>query len=271
MADWQNPNRVEERYGQTIRALMDQLFSDFDYNDPFGFSERVNSFVQSDDFLAAANDMARRMVGAVLSNHRRAWKDAVYEQGHAQEMHRLLAQAMAGAIGDAVQAQVDWNAYLISSTPIQISRWITTYAAEQQQAGRRGEDIALDLQKHIPSLTKARSNLIARTECGKASTALTRAQSQDLGINWFLWHGTHDSRTRRAHRELDGVLMHWGDLPAPEALAGEKNVGRYGPGEIYNCRCYAEPVISIDYIDFPVRVYMNGAIRSMTKSQFLTA
>ena len=57
-----------------------------------------------------------------------------------------------------------------------------------------------------------------------------------------MWHSTHDSRVRRSHAHMDGVICAWSNPPSPEALIGEKSVGTYNPGGIWNCRCFAEPI-----------------------------
>jgi hypothetical protein len=59
---------------------------------------------------------------------------------------------------------------------------------------------------------------------------------------------------------MDGVLINWNDLPSPELLKGMKNEGRYGPGEIYNCRCFPAPLIELKYLEWPMKVYQNGHI-----------
>lgn len=67
---------------------------------------------------------------------------------------------------------------------------------------------------------------------------------------------------------MEGVLVNWNEPPSPEALAGEKSVGNYHAGNIWNCRCYPEPLIEIDDISWPHKVYTNGKIQTMGKMQF---
>lgn len=58
-------------------------------------------------------------------------------------------------------------------------------------------------------------------------------------------------RVRKSHRIMEGVLVNWNMPPSPERLAGEKDVGNYHAGNIWNCRCYPEPLISVDDIRWP--------------------
>jgi hypothetical protein len=67
---------------------------------------------------------------------------------------------------------------------------------------------------------------------------------------------------------MAGVLVHWDDPPAPEILAGEKSEGHYDAGDIYNCRCSAEPLLRYDQVAWPAKVYHGGVVRRMTLAQF---
>jgi uncharacterized protein with gpF-like domain len=75
---------------------------------------------------------------------------------------------------------------------------------------------------------------------------------------------------RNSHEILEGVLVNFNNPPSPEKLAGEKrDYGVYNAGEIFNCRCYPEPVIDFNDITFPTKVYFNGKITRMRKADFL--
>jgi uncharacterized protein with gpF-like domain len=67
---------------------------------------------------------------------------------------------------------------------------------------------------------------------------------------------------------MDKVLVRWSDPPSPEALDGEKSYGKYHAGEIFNCRCFPEPVIDFDDVTWPHKVYSGGQIQMMTLAQF---
>ena len=116
---------------------------------------------------------------------------------------------------------------------------------------------------------KASERLIARTEVSKTTTALTKARSENLGINWYVWRTVLDGlRVRKSHRIMEGVLVNWNMPPSPEKLAGEKDVGNYHAGNIWNCRCYPEPLISVDDIRWPHKIYINGRIEIISKKEF---
>jgi uncharacterized protein with gpF-like domain len=114
----------------------------------------------------------------------------------------------------------------------------------------------------------ASTALIARTEVSKTSTALTRARSEDIGIRWYVWKTSEDARVRSSHKHMDNVLISWSSPPSPEKLDGLRSVGHYHAGEIWNCRCYAEPVIEVEYLSWPHKVYCGGQIVKMSRKQF---
>ena len=77
---------------------------------------------------------------------------------------------------------------------------------------------------------------------------------------------------------MSDVIIFWENPPAPEDLFpiigqnGKKyknTLGHYHAGCCPNCRCLASPVIFIDDLKFPVRVYTQGMIKTMTKKDFL--
>ena len=118
-------------------------------------------------------------------------------------------------------------------------------------------------------ITKNRAATIARTEISRAATGLTKARSEAINIYWFIWRSTKDIRTRKAHKLLNGVLVNYSDPPSPESLIGEKSYGYYLPGAIFNCRCYAAPLIRIDDISWPAKVYRNDKIERMARNKFV--
>jgi hypothetical protein len=90
-----------------------------------------------------------------------------------------------------------------------------------------------------------------------------------MHVSSYIWRATKDGRTRKSHRLMDGVIVFWEDPPAPESfLAIRSTLGHYNAGDCPNCRCYPQPVLRLDRIDWPHKVYSNGIIRPATQSRF---
>lgn len=109
------------------------------------------------------------------------------------------------------------------------------------------------------------------------STSLTWERAERLGAHWYIWRAVGDARTRHSHEKMEGVLVNWNDPPAPEDLFPILNadgkprrntLGYYHAGCCPNCRCYPEPVIDLDQVTFPARIYMGNRIQTIRKKEF---
>lgn len=85
--------------------------------------------------------------------------------------------------------------------------------------------------------TESRARLIARTETTTFNSQLTQARHVAAGITEFVWSTSRDERVRETHAELDGQRFSY---DKPPDIPGE---GRVVPGQIWNCRCTALPVL----------------------------
>jgi SPP1 gp7 family putative phage head morphogenesis protein len=161
------------------------------------------------------------------------------------------------------------NAELITRLPLEIREQMTAKAAQLQRQGLRGAALERELRTIAPHLTRNRIRLIARTEIGKAETQLSVTRAGELGIDWGVWETSQDSRVRKSHRHMNGVLVNAKDPPQPEKLVGEKStLGSYLPGECPNCRCVWLPLASLDEVQWPARCHVRGRLERFTRSKF---
>jgi SPP1 gp7 family putative phage head morphogenesis protein len=219
-------------------------------------------------FAPVAHELAKQMVRASNASNERWWR-TVTARSHGRMMHRLIREELKGPIGVRYDAIIRENARLIRSIPSEVAQRLSANIAKAQLAGMRHEQIAKLLRDDFPRLTESRVKLIARTEVAKAATALTEARAQHIGINWFRWMTSRDARVRHSHRNMDGVLVSWDDPPSPEELVGEQSsLGRYLPGGCPNDRCSALPLLSLDDVTWPRRVFTQGRITQMPRAQF---
>jgi SPP1 gp7 family putative phage head morphogenesis protein len=237
-------------------------------NDPVDILRAFQVFAASKDFNTAAEATATKMVTHLFTDAGKTWRQAAFKNSRGRMIYEALKKEMRGPIGNAVRHQININAELIKSLPIKISREVSQHILTQSFRGTRSSDIAEQIKRFFPERSEANAKVIARTETSKASSALTRARSEGMGIDWYVWRTSEDSRVRSSHRIMEGVLVRWNNPPSPESLDGEKSYGHYNCGDIFNCRCYGEPVIDLDYVDWPVKVYSNGSIQRMTRNQF---
>jgi len=198
------------------------------------------------------------------------WKQAAQASGKGRIIYNQILKDLNiySNQGMAYRNIIEENATKIRTLPLNVSEYVTKQVSKMSIEGKRSSDIAKEIIKQFPSHTKANAKLIARTETSKASTALTRVRSEELGTDWYVWRTSEDQRVRSSHAHMEDVLCQFSKDPSPELLDGLPSEGYYAPGEIYNCRCYAEPLISLDMIQWPHKVLLSGKIAMMTRSKF---
>lgn len=129
-----------------------------------------------------------------------------------------------------------FNANLITSMKNDAIKNVNTMVYSGFQKGQRAEDLSDQILKYVDPRVgnvRARANLIARDQISKLNGQLTQLRQTELGLNRYIWRTTGDDAVRPSHQELDGKTFSWDDPP---------EVGH--PGEDFQCRCYAEPVLN---------------------------
>lgn len=250
-------------------------------SDPQLVVATLEHIAKTPDFIRLSEAIALKMVTGLFDDTARTWREAAQNNGRGKEIYAALQKELLGAHGARIRALVKENAALIKTLPKHIADNVTAYVARETMKGRRASDIADEIRSMFPKDTKARAQLIARTQVSMTQTNLVRARAEDLGLDWYVWRAcggnNGDGRTRSSHRHMSGVLVRWSDPPAPEDLFPLRHVdgtpykntlGHYHAGQCSNCRCYPEPVVDLDLLNFPMRVYWNGHIERMPRKRF---
>ena len=108
------------------------------------------------------------------------------------------------------------------------------------RTGRRVEQLAKDVEGRF-GVSESRARLIARDQVAKANAQMTQVRQTAAGITRYIWNTSGDERVRETHAELNGQTFEWTDPPVTNA-----NGDRNHPGEDYQCRCVALPVLDLD-------------------------
>jgi uncharacterized protein with gpF-like domain len=267
--------RIEEQYRRSLNSLSDEFIRiarSIPIADPFKIVDILRAFSETSWFVETAYSIASRMVTASKVDNANSWKEAASQSSRGRMIYAALRSEVQGPVGMAIRDLIDQNARLISTFPLDVAEKANRFILEESQKGRRAADIADDLMHQFPDVARGRIKLIARTEVSKASTALTRVRSEALNLPWYVWKSSKDVRVRPSHRFLakeGGCLIHWNDPPLPEALIGVKTtLTPAHAGEFPNCRCYCAPVLDLDNLPWAHRLYRNGSVRMVTRSQF---
>lgn len=270
--DWSPRDRIERDYRISIRNIIREVLGRMDdaidLTNPYEVMTAMSNIFSTEPYRDYALAAARRMITALYVGSRRTWREAAREAMKGREIYDMLQRELQGPVGDRVRDLVEQNARLITSFPLDIAKRANAFVREEAEKGRRASAIADDLMRQFPDMAESRIQLIARTETSKASTALTRARSEELGTIAYIWRSSKDARVRSSHRRMDGVIVLWNDPPSPEELDHVKSYGRYHAGDTFNCRCFPVPLLRLDKIQWSARVHVNGEITRMTRADF---
>ncbi|SJZ58930.1 phage minor head protein [Megasphaera cerevisiae] len=264
MIKWTPRRRIEKEYQRWIIKLFNRFHWDADMlHNPESLKNAIQDFVASQTFYNVAEKMARQMVTMTNRHVDRSWREAARKSSKGNKIYRSLRHTPS-----TYQELIDRNVHYIQSAPPDIAENMARTIFKMQQQGIRPEGIAKELQKKYPHMKKTKAMLIARTESSRASAILMQSKAKSAGVTWYEWRTAEDARVRDSHSHMDRVLCSYISPPSPEKLIGKKSYGNYNPGETYNCRCYAAPLISIDDVHWPHKVYYGGHIQKMTRYQF---
>lgn len=124
------------------------------------------------------------------------------------------------------------NVSLITSIPEAAFSQVESIVNQAIQRGLRAEDIEDDIEARF-DVSESRAKLIARDQVNKLNSQLTQLRQTDLGIEKYIWRTSLDERVRDSHAAKEGNVYRWDDPP--------NDTGH--PGEDFQCRCTAEPVL----------------------------
>ncbi|WP_083935993.1 phage minor head protein [Methylobacterium sp. B1] len=227
--------KVERTYVTQLRKIarhVGDIVRGFDVQD-LPAAQRVQALLDRYATTLApwAEAVAKRMVTEVAARDERAWFRVAQMMGTG--LKREIAQAPTGAV---MRARMAEQVTLITSLPTEAGQRVHDLTIAGISEGRRAADIAAEIQR-TGEVTESRAMLIARTEVSRTATELTKARAEHIGSTHFIWRTAGDSDVRATHKALNGQTFRW-DEP-PECDPGHHAL----PGGIWNCRCYAEPVI----------------------------
>ena len=177
-----------------------------------------------------AEAVGSRMVAEVAQRDERSWFRVANQMG--EGLRKEIATA---PIGEVVRERQAEQVRLITSLPLEAAERVHHMTREGIVKGWRADQIAAEIMR-TGEVTKARADLIARTEVGRTSTLLTQARAEHVGSDGYTWRTAADSDVRASHKAMNGKFVAWGAPPTLDGLTGHA-------GALPNCRCYCEPVL----------------------------
>ena len=269
---WKTTLKVEKEFLRSLDVIV-KLFVKIANNadgDIEKYRRQMNNFQNSYQYERYITSIVKNMVTPIEVQNERTWREAARKSTRGRFLYNLLMEELKQGAGLRIQDQIIENAALIRTLPNDVANKVVKNIEEEALRGERATTIAKIISSETSKHASASARLIARTEVSKTTTALTKARSEELDLHWYVWRTALDGdRVRKSHRNMEDVLVNWNEPPSPEELVGEKSVGHYHAGNIWNCRCYPEPLIDVDLVKWPHKVYHNGVITRMNKGDFL--
>jgi len=178
------------------------------------------------------------MLGEVDLRDRDAWRSlgtAISAQLHQDIRNAPVGQRMSELLGLQVS--------LIQSIPIEAAQRVHELATKARIEGTRAKEIAEEIAR-TGEVTRSRSVLIARTEVARTATVLLQARCEAIGSTHYTWETSMDGSVRPGHKAMQGKICEWANPPAVDEGG---RIMHFHPGEVWNCRCYATPIIGDPY------------------------
>lgn len=231
--------RGEVAYAVNLRKIakhIEDIVKAFDPTDKAQIAQLEQALRRYADILTPwARVTAQRMLVDVSRRDEKVWREYIKFLGLS-----LYDEITKAPTGEVMRQLMHEQVTLITSLPMDAAQRVHELATGALYEGTRANEIAAEIMK-TGDVTRSRANLIARTETGRAATTLTQARAEHVGSTHYRWVTSHDYDVRRLHKELDGTIHRWDDPP----IAGESKGSpvRAHPGCIWNCRCFAYPIL----------------------------
>lgn len=178
-----------------------------------------------------AERTAAKMIQGVNQKDLEGW--AQLTEGLSRGLRDEIASADVGATFRALMGE---QVTLITSLPTEAGQRVHDLTIKGLEDSARAKEIQKEIL-NTGKVTESRAMLIARTEVARTSTALTEARCAKAGVTHYIWRTSGDSDVRQSHREMNGKVVPWAQ---PPTLSDGTTTHA---GAIFNCRCYAEPVL----------------------------
>ena len=188
-----------------------------------------------------AQSVGQVMLTRADRRNRTAWR------AYTEEMSLGLRQELLSAdVGAAIRSLLAQQVTLITSLPVSTSQRVQEKALEamvlSERYPERTEEITQALAEANPQATQNwlnnQATVIARTETARAQSVLVQARSETIGADQYIWRTAGDSNVRESHRKLNKSVQRWDKPPLSDPPDHYSH-----PGQIWNCRCVALPII----------------------------
>lgn len=176
-----------------------------------------------------AEMVGKKMFVQVEQEEWSQWKSV--SQDIAAGLRDVVGNTPVGAVAqDIVYRQIK----LMKSLPLEAAERVRDIQSRALQAvinGERPEQL-YDMIMQSGDVTAGRARMIARTEIGRATGALTQARALAVGSEGYWWR-IEGAGTRDSHRRMKDKFVRWDNPPTLDGMTGHA-------GCLPNCKCWSE-------------------------------
>lgn len=220
----QAPKSSEARYVRALRALSKEVSKDVasfllghtDAKRP-GFEEYITRVIEGIPVR----------VGAIFDRHAKS-----VSATNKKAMRAVGIKSLDLGIDEAIAKRRAENIDLVVKAQRAYAQSVQDIFEDPSNEGLRVEDLQAKLVER-GDVSESRAELIARDQTLKLNGAITEIRQTNAGVTEYVWSTSLDERVREEHAALEGQTFSWDSAP---------DVGH--PGEDFQCRCVAVPVIA---------------------------
>lgn len=187
-----------------------------------------------DDYSVLIDGWSRRVAEKFADEVKQDNSTLWMQQSRAMS-RELRLQIENASVGHVTRSIVSEQIKYMKSLPIEAADRvydIQNRAIEAVVNGERPEHFE-QMIAESGNIAKSRARLIARTETGRATQALTQSRALAVGSSGYIWRTSKDGDVRDSHHKMEGKYVPWGQPPTLDGMTGHA-------GTLPNCRCYCE-------------------------------
>lgn len=227
--------KIERQYERQLRKIarhVADIIAAFPAGDPAHEPFVRRALEQYADTITGwATMTAQQMLDAVNRMDENAWRARTHEMAH-----WLRDELRSAPTGELMRARLAEQVSLIRSIPLDAAQRVHDWTLTGIEDATRAKEVAREIQR-TNEVSASKATLIARTEVARTASKLTEARAVSVGSEGYIWRTVNDGNVRDSHKDMDSKFVRW-DTP-PTLSDGTTTHA----GQIYNCRCYADPVI----------------------------
>lgn len=233
--------RAERTYVRSLKDVgrqVGQIINGFEPGDIAAFPSLEQLLQRYAEALTPwAERTAGQMLHEVNARDRESWRalgNAISKQLH--------SDLLSAPIGGVMRALLDEQVGYITSIPLEAAQRVHELTLKGLESGTRAREYVEEIQRS-GDVAESRAILIARDGVSRTAGVLTRTRSLHAGLSQYFWRTAGDQDVRPGHKAMSGKVC---DFANPPAVDEGGRIMHFHPGEIWSCRCYAEPIIPDD-------------------------